>query len=510
MPRRRFGDKPWRTLLENPDLKRWHTNVAQGSQVTADVYLRRLGAVSDRMGIPILDMPTMREKEVHTMLLDFIAREQAEGKAGSAIHSTVKAVKSWLLHNGIKVNLPVKVRGAWDAPTLKDERTPSQEELRQILLAANSRDRVSCILMANAGVRPGVIGNYTGNDGLRLKDLPEIQIKRDRVEFSRSPAMVVVRAELSKTGQKYFSFLSEEGCGYVKAYLEERLREGEKLSPESDLVRPQKMHKAFLTSINVGDGIREAIRGAGFDWRPYVLRAYFDTQLLLAESQGKVAHDFRVFWMGHKGTMDARYTTNKGRLTQTFVDEMREAYGRCEPYLTTSGGPVREDVPKEVARSMLELAGFSDEEIERVDLSDKERVRDLVRERISQASAPQQEVIDSKELPARLASGWSYVDKLNDHQVVVTSPPTRRTSPTPSASSADPRVASRPVPLPGRAATGGSSEVAPRPSSDVSDRQFAQSVQARPPLRWGRGERSGSGKLATEQAPPGGPGDGPG
>ena len=260
------------------------------------------------MGIPILDMPKMKEKEVHTMLLDFIAREQAEGKAGSAIHSTVKAVKSWLLHNGIKVNLPVKVRGAWDAPTLEDERTPSQEELRQILLAANSRDRVSCILMAHAGVRPGVIGNYLGDDGLRLKDLPELQIKRDRVEFSRSPAMVVVRPDLSKTGQKYFSFLSEEGCGYVKAYLEERMRGGEKLSPESDLVRPQKMHKAFLTSINVGDGIREAIRGAGFDWRPYVLRAYFDTQLLLAESQGKVAHDFRVFWMGHKGTMDARYT----------------------------------------------------------------------------------------------------------------------------------------------------------------------------------------------------------
>ena len=30
-------------LLENQDVKRWHDNVARGSGVTADVYLRRLG-----------------------------------------------------------------------------------------------------------------------------------------------------------------------------------------------------------------------------------------------------------------------------------------------------------------------------------------------------------------------------------------------------------------------------------------------------------------------------------
>ena len=43
-----------------------------------------------------------------------------------------------------------------------------------------------------------------------------------------------------------------------------------------------------------------------------MLRPYFDAQLLIAESKGKMARDFRVFFMGHKGTMEARYTTNKG------------------------------------------------------------------------------------------------------------------------------------------------------------------------------------------------------
>jgi hypothetical protein len=29
-------------LLEDPEVKRWHQNVARGSRITADVYLRRL------------------------------------------------------------------------------------------------------------------------------------------------------------------------------------------------------------------------------------------------------------------------------------------------------------------------------------------------------------------------------------------------------------------------------------------------------------------------------------
>ncbi|MDI1495879.1 MAG: hypothetical protein K8823_1187 [Cenarchaeum symbiont of Oopsacas minuta] len=44
------------------------------------------------------------------------------------------------------------------------------------------------------------------------------------------------------------------------------------------------------------------------------MRAYFDTQLLIAESKGKIAHDIRAFFMGHSGNIEARYTTNKGIL----------------------------------------------------------------------------------------------------------------------------------------------------------------------------------------------------
>ena len=70
-----------------------------------------------------------------------------------------------------------------------------------------------------------------------------------------------------------------------------------------------------------------------FEWRPYILRAYFDTQLLIAESKGKIAHDFRVFFMGHKGSMEARYTTNKGMLPEMLTTEMHGAFARAEEFL---------------------------------------------------------------------------------------------------------------------------------------------------------------------------------
>lgn len=68
-----------------------------------------------------------------------------------------------------------------------------------------------------------------------------------------------------------------------------------------------------------------------------LLRAYLDTQLLIAESKGKIAHDFRVFFMGHKGSAEPRYTASKGQLPGALVDEMRNAFGRSEKYLDQEG-----------------------------------------------------------------------------------------------------------------------------------------------------------------------------
>ncbi|MEM2881298.1 MAG: site-specific integrase [Candidatus Methanomethylicaceae archaeon] len=228
----------------------------------------------------------------------------------------------------------MKIKGARDTPRLRDERVPTQEELKKIFMAWDRRARVACALIAHSGLRLEVLGNYKGKDGLRVGDIPDL-VLGSSVDFRRVPAMVVVRRELSKAGHQYFTFIGKEGCAYLKDYLEGRMRSGERLTPASPVVRSKGTRKSFIRTTNISDIIRAAMRKAGFPWRPYVLRSYFDTQLMLAESKGLIIRDYRQFFMGHKGDIENRYTTNKCRLPPDVVEDMRPSYARCLDYLET-------------------------------------------------------------------------------------------------------------------------------------------------------------------------------
>lgn len=120
---------------------------------------------------------------------------------------------------------------------------------------------------------------------------------------------------------------------------------GEPLNAESPVISPNTHYrygrggnskKKFLPTVRVSDAIRDNLRPR-FKWRPYVFRSYFDMQLLIAEARGKIAHDFRVFFMGHKGSIEAKYTTNKGVLPEALINEMREAFKRSEEFLDLEG-----------------------------------------------------------------------------------------------------------------------------------------------------------------------------
>ena len=117
-----------------------------------------------------------------------------------------------------------------------------------------------------------------GDNGLRLRDLPELRIEGRGVDFEKIPALNRVPAALSKAGFQYLTFLSAEGCAYLKEYLEIRIRQKETLTSDSSVITVKVPRKSFITSINVSDAVRNPSRAAGFDWRPYVLRGYFDMQ----------------------------------------------------------------------------------------------------------------------------------------------------------------------------------------------------------------------------------------
>jgi hypothetical protein len=282
-------------LNEDVDVRRWYENVSRGSQSTADVYLRRLRAFCQSFKISPKELVSLSDGELYNLLLDCVSTMEKAGHAGSYIGSTVRVVKSWLPHNGKEVKRKIKIKGARETPSFKDERVPTKEELRRIFLSGDKKARAECVLVAHSGLRIEVLSNYDGTDGLTVADLPQLEIGPDSVSFKQTPSMIVVRKELSEAGHQYFTFLSEEGCEYLKDYSDERMKDGEELAPKSPLITPKLRMKPFIRATNIGDSIREAVRAAGFAWRPYVLRSYFDTQLMLAESKGLVLRDYRQF-----------------------------------------------------------------------------------------------------------------------------------------------------------------------------------------------------------------------
>lgn len=335
-----------REPLGGEGVKRWLRNLRRGSPITAEVAERRLRRACELFGTSPKSMLASAKRNVMKFqdgLEDLVSRLEAEKKAPGYITGILKAVRSWLRYNDVTLTRPIKVTNAGATPTIEDEQVPTKEELSRIFRASPPRVRVSEALVALADLRLQTIGNHDGSDGLTLGDLPELRVKRKVVAFKKIPTMTVVRAPLSKARHKYFTFLPSEGCTYVKEYLEGRLRNGEKLSAKSPLVGHKRPGKnPFMITVKIADLIRDCMRRAGVYKRPYVLRAYAETQLIIAESKGKISHPYLQFIAGHKGDIEARYSTNKGRQPPEMVEDIRKAYERCEPFLSTISQPIEQ------------------------------------------------------------------------------------------------------------------------------------------------------------------------
>ena len=415
-------------LLEDQDVRRWYQNVCRGSRITGDVYLRRIGNFRNETDLSPKDLIELSDKQLSDRLFDYVS-EKEDTNSPTYLAGTIRAVKSWLNFMGKPLRRQIKVHMAGSArPTVENEKIPTQEELKKIVLSASVRDRMCVILMAHSGVRPQVMGSYMGDNGLRLRDLPELKIEGTNVEFEKIPAMIRVPASLSKAGFQYLTFLSAEGCAYLKEYLETRIRQKETLAPDSPVITAKLPKKPFITSINVSDAVRSPIRAAGFHWRPYVLRGYFDTQLLLAESRGMVAHDYRVFWMGHSGSMEARYTTNKNRLPSDMIEDMREAYRKCEKFLGTRLIATEESNSRAFMRGqLLQLVGYRQEELDKIDLDSltDDEFQKMLRARIPSVmpgNGHRQKVVSADEINQFIEQGYEFQAALPNGSVVMKIP----------------------------------------------------------------------------------------
>ena len=411
-----------------PDLDRsFQLPKLEGYQAT--VYLRGLGYYCELTGsTPYTILEDANSGDLRNNFMDFVRKMEKEGKAGSYIARYKKVLRSWLGFNGIDFKLTANIAYEGRSPRVEGERIPEKTELAKILRSGSPRARLAISLLAFSGLRPETLGNAEGTDGLKISDVPEMRIEGNKVEFDKTPTMISVRYTLSKAKNSYFTFLSNEGMTYLREYMETRISDGDILTPETPLFKldPQgRITHSFIRTQLATRDIRKAIVSSGFSWRPYVLRAYFATALDNAENKGLISHPWRMFFMGHKGDIEARYSTNK-RLPPDMIEEMRSAYVRASKYFETEEHGIKEeDVAKITSNTMRETAIMILETAYGMQLSDKEkeelmgleinelqdRLKEIFRDKKAEIlnNGNKHKTIPEMDLESYLNKGWELV-----------------------------------------------------------------------------------------------------
>lgn len=211
-PQQRSSKK--QKMLRNPEIKRWYDNLARGSVITADVRISRLGKfceIHDMTPMEIAELGTKDLRIMTNMLEDHITWMEEKNYSLGYIEDFLKAIKSWLTHFDIEIKRKIKVNNPNYTPTLKDEIVPNVQEMTEVFARSTLRSSVMISLMSKSGLRPEVLGNHDGTNGLRIKDLPDIVIHQGIAKCIRTPNQVIVRRELSKARHQYFTFLTASG-----------------------------------------------------------------------------------------------------------------------------------------------------------------------------------------------------------------------------------------------------------------------------------------------------------
>lgn len=228
------GEGRIRDLLRNKDVERWFKNLQRGSPATADNYARILSRFLAANKLTPSSILKMDAKKRDDLLADHIDSLLNKGRAGTYVVVYKKVIASWLSWNDQHLVKHIKI--PMTRSTTRNDIIPQQVDLKHVFNVSDAREKVAISFMAFSGVREEVLGSYRGDKGIRLRDLPEVKIMNGKLVFDKVPTRVVVIEGLSKTGRPYFTFLGPEGCEYLNDYIQERMNNGEAITPDSAII----------------------------------------------------------------------------------------------------------------------------------------------------------------------------------------------------------------------------------------------------------------------------------
>lgn len=249
-------------------------------------------------------VPEIKEKVLKCIVhLKHVAKKQGGKKKGrgeisvNSIRTYLTGVHSFLDFHEVPINWK-KIDAYFPEEVNSDITAYTREEIAKMLQFADVRDRVVILIMVSGGPRVGALPS------IKLKHITKID----------DTGISALKLYPESKRDHYNTLLTPECVRAIDEWLEWRKNHGEKLGPESLLIRDK--YAAFSSRTNRAKPIQSAairmmikrvIKRAGIDDHDlnpdHSFRYFFNTTL----KNSRVTPDFKSLLMGHDTKLDENY-----------------------------------------------------------------------------------------------------------------------------------------------------------------------------------------------------------
>lgn len=159
-------------------------------------------------------------KQIEGKIINFIIEMKEKGKNHCAIRNYVAPLMTFYKINDVMINSKKIAKFMPPITRVKTNRGYSHEEIEKLLSIADERMKVVILLLVSGGMRIGSLPNLRLRNLKKCGDIYKVTIYEGEAE-------------------EYFTFVTREASETLDSYLDMRIRYGEKLTPDSLLIREQ-------------------------------------------------------------------------------------------------------------------------------------------------------------------------------------------------------------------------------------------------------------------------------
>lgn len=265
-------------------------------------------------------IPKTNKRTIKTRLFNYIITQKENKLQDISIKQELSMIKKMYKHYDIEIPRLPPLRPKQSHESFHE--IPSREEIYNILLNVNLKQKSIITFMASTGLRRSDVCNLKIKDF--IKSLHEYTQSYDLLniitEIENSTELVIPKWEIhsQKTKVNYITFSSDESTKLICRYLKQRLF-NEQITNESSLF-DMKPHSVSVMFERINDKFQMGFVGHSRFFHPHVLRKYFTTSLY----NDGVDFLFVDFLAGHtlSPIRAAYYKANPEELKRIYIEHL--------------------------------------------------------------------------------------------------------------------------------------------------------------------------------------------